>query len=72
MEQQKEYLSTDQVVTAGYPFTKSWLDKARVRGGGPAYLKIGSKVYYRKDDLECWIAAHERRSTSVGISEVAA
>lgn len=72
MENEREYLSTDQVVAAGYPFTKSWLDKARVRGGGPAYVKIGAKVYYRKEDLEGWIAAHQRRSTSVGINEEAA
>ena len=72
MDHHKEFLSTDDVVAAGYPFTKSWMDKARVRGGGPAYVKIGAKVYYRKDDLERWIAARERRSTSDAVSEVAA
>jgi predicted DNA-binding transcriptional regulator AlpA len=32
--------------------SKSWLDKQRVHGGGPAYLKIGRRVVYDLSDLE--------------------
>lgn len=35
-----------------------------VRGGGPRMLKLGSRVLYRRRDLDAWLAAHERASTS--------
>jgi len=35
-----------------------------VRGGGPRMLKLGSRVVYRRRDLDAWLAAHERISTS--------
>lgn len=42
----------------------SWLNKARITGGGPAYLKLGRRVFYSIGDLEAWVAAHRRRNTS--------
>lgn len=44
---------------------RATLAKFRVLGGGPRFLKIGSKVLYEVADLEAWIAAQgKRRSTS--------
>lgn len=40
------------------------LEKHRCTGGGPAYRKLGGRVVYLVDDLEAWIAASVRRSTS--------
>src|SRR3546814_968560 len=42
--------------------SKSFLDKARIRGDGPHYLKLGSRVLYRTEALQSWLAARERRS----------
>lgn len=42
----------------------SFLNKLRVFGGGPKYLKIGRRVLYDQADLEMWLAAHKRGSTS--------
>ncbi len=42
--------------------SKKTLDKYRMVGGGPAYLKLGAKVVYDIHDLEMW--AHSRRRTS--------
>lgn len=42
---------------------KSTLDKLRVAGGGPAFIKIGKRVVYDPADLDAWFAAH-KRSTS--------
>ena len=36
----------------------------RVRGGGPKYLKLGYAVRYRICDLDDWLEANQRRSTS--------
>lgn len=44
--------------------SKSWLDKHRVQGGGPAYLKIGRRVVYDLNDLEEFAAGRRHRNTS--------
>lgn len=45
--------------------SKSLLDKLRLSGGGPAYLKLGPRrVVYDLADLEQWATERRRRSTS--------
>ncbi len=36
---------------------KSTLDKLRVTGGGPAFIKIGKRVVYDPADLDAWICS---------------
>lgn len=43
---------------------KSTLEKLRVHGGGAPYIRVGRVVIYDPDDLDRWLAAHKRRSTS--------
>lgn len=40
------------------------LEGWRVQGIGPRYIKIGRLVRYSLDDLDAYIAAQGRRSTS--------
>lgn len=44
------------------------LEGLRSRGGGPRYIKHGGqgsgRVLYRVQDLDCWLEARVRRSTS--------
>ena len=47
----------------------STLAKYRVSGGGPAYVKAGRKILYRRADLDAWMTAHSRASTSDDASE---
>jgi predicted DNA-binding transcriptional regulator AlpA len=42
----------------------SFLNKLRCTGGGPRYVKIGRRVLYPKFELDLWITAHLRTSTS--------
>jgi len=37
--------------------SQSTLDTMRSKGRGPRYLRIGGRVYYRKDDLDAYIEA---------------
>jgi hypothetical protein len=43
---------------------KSTLDKSRLRGDGPRYVKFRRVVLYRLSDLDDWLARKTRRSTS--------
>lgn len=40
------------------------LEKLRLTGGGPSYLKPGRRVIYERLELDRWIEATRRRSTS--------
>ena len=42
----------------------STLNKLRVFGGGPVFLKLGRRVAYDPSDLEEWLASKRRSSTS--------
>jgi hypothetical protein len=44
--------------------SKSWLDKKRLDGGGPVYLKFGRRVVYDLRDLESWALSTRRGHTS--------
>ncbi len=45
----------------------STLEKLRVTGGGPAYLKLGRRVVYEASDLDDWKAARRTLSTSQAV-----
>ena len=40
------------------------LERLRLQGGGPLYVKAGRAVRYRECDLEAWIDARVVNSTS--------
>lgn len=43
---------------------KATLERFRITGDGPTYLKLGGAVRYRRDDLDAWLATRLTRSTS--------
>lgn len=44
--------------------SESTLTKLRLTGGGPVFIKVGKSVLYDLADLDAWLNAHRRRSTS--------
>ncbi len=60
------YLSTRQA--ASYlSLSPSWLEKLRLYGTGPAFYKVSTRrILYKRTDLETWVEAHRRLSTSEG------
>jgi predicted DNA-binding transcriptional regulator AlpA len=42
----------------------SWLAKARMRGDGPPYIRIGRSVRYTEAALIQWMKSRQRLSTS--------
>jgi hypothetical protein len=43
---------------------KSTLEKRRLTGGGPPFIKLGRRVVYDPTDLDSWLASNRRTSTS--------
>ena len=57
-------LSPDQTVDyLGSCITRSTLAKWRHFGVGPQFLRIGSRIAYRRSALDAWLSEQERRST---------
>jgi len=55
----------DPIATASYlGVAKQTLARWRCEGGGPAFLKLGTRVRYERADLDSWLDARRRRSTS--------
>lgn len=48
----------------------SMLNKLRVSGGGPAFLKLGRRVLYDQSDLDEWMLGRRRRNTADNPIEV--
>ncbi|MFA7585402.1 MAG: helix-turn-helix domain-containing protein [Novosphingobium sp.] len=44
--------------------SESYLNTLRGSGDGPAFLKLGTAVRYRRCDLDAWLESHRVRSTS--------
>jgi hypothetical protein len=57
MHTSKKRLSPKDV-EAEYGYPERTLETWRARGQGPAFLKIGSSVYYRRVDIEAWEASN--------------
>jgi hypothetical protein len=45
-------------------FSTSYLEKLRVVGGGPPFIKVGKAVRYKLADLDTWLEEQKRGSTS--------
>jgi len=57
-------LLTPRDASAFLGLSGSWLAKLRLTGGGPPFIKLGRQVRYRLCDLEAWLQAEVRSSTS--------
>jgi len=49
--------------------SKSTLEKMRVTGGGPVYSALGRTVVYEVGDLDAFVEARKRHSTSEPMAE---
>jgi Helix-turn-helix domain len=43
--------------------SESWLNKARLTGDGPIFIKIGRRVVYNANDLSAWLSNRKFVST---------
>lgn len=58
-----EYLSVSDLAEYTGISTSTW-NKRRLTGNTPPFCSIGRTVRYRRSDVDAWMEAHRRRSTS--------
>ena len=63
MNERIEYLNTREAAVHLGLSTRT-LDRYRVSGDGPVFLKFGGRVRYLREDLDDWARSRRRRSTS--------
>jgi predicted DNA-binding transcriptional regulator AlpA len=54
-----EVLLTPKEAAALLKVSISWLAKARMRGDGPPFIKIGRCIRYSQAALQQWIKSHQ-------------
>jgi len=64
LSQHRQKLRTDRAA-AYLGLSTSTLEKLRLTGGGPEYIKLGRTVVYDPASLDEFVAANRRKSTSV-------
>ena len=64
---QAELLPQQQLATI-LAVSERTLERWRVEGCGPAYLKAGRRVLYRRSDVDSWLDSNARTSTSARVS----
>ena len=57
-------LLTAKDTAARFKVSVSWLAKARMRGDGPPYIRIGRSIRYSEAALLQWMKSRQRLSTS--------
>jgi hypothetical protein len=58
------YLLTQAELARQINISERSLERWRVEGAGPEFVKAGRKVLYRPQDIERWLRQCTRRSTS--------
>lgn len=43
------------------PMRLDWWHKKRLLGGGPPFIRISNRIFYRRSELRKWIAEREVR-----------
>ncbi len=58
-----DYLTT-RMAAAHLGLSTRTLDRYRVSGDGPVFLRFGGRVRYLREDLDAWARTRRRKSTS--------
>lgn len=59
-----ERLLTPNEAAGRLRVSMSWLAKARMRGDGPPYIRVGRAIRYAEAALVQWMRSRQRLSTS--------
>lgn len=58
-------LLTESEAAAFLNFTPRAMQAWRIRGGGPAYIRVSARaIRYRQEDIDRWLDERRRTSTS--------
>ena len=59
----REYLDTAELARLTHTRPQTWR-RRRWQGGGPAYIKLGNRILYKRSEIERYLTERTFRSTS--------
>jgi hypothetical protein len=51
-----DLLTETEVREQELPMSLAWFRRRRIRGGGPPFIRVSNRVFYRRRELRRWIA----------------
>ena len=51
-----DLLTESQAREQELPMSLAWFRRTRVQGGGPPFIRVSNRIFYRRADLRRWIA----------------
>jgi hypothetical protein len=63
--------TSNALAAMGFPYAPASFDRMRCVGGGPRFLKHGSRVFYRPSALRDWITSKTRELSSTSEAKAA-
>ena len=55
---------TEKEAAQIYSVSGSFLQKGRMRGNGPTFSRVGTRIYYKRADLEAFFTGQQFTSTA--------
>lgn len=53
-----DLLTEIQVRKQELPMSLAWFRRRRLFGGGPPFIRVSNRIFYRRGELRQWIAQH--------------
>ncbi len=50
-----DLLTESQAREQELPMSLAWFRRTRVHGGGPPFIRVSNRIFYRRADLRRWI-----------------
>lgn len=64
MDYTNKAVLTEKEASQLFQISASFLQKKRMRGGGPGFYKVGTRIYYKREELETWLTGTKHASTA--------
>jgi hypothetical protein len=56
-QSEHDLLTDIQAQKQELPMSLAWYRRKRVFGGGPPFIRVSNRIFYRRSELRQWIAA---------------
>jgi hypothetical protein len=60
-----DLLTESQARDQELPMSLAWFRRKRIHGGGPPFIRVSNRIFYRRGELRRWIAA---RAAAAGLA----
>lgn len=64
MDLSTKNILTEKETSQWFGISASYLQKGRMKGSGPAFSRVGTRIYYKRADLEAFFAGNQFTSTA--------